>query len=224
MSTRRFFLHHEIGYRANPFGALTAVEWTAVSFLPPNIQQIVEDGFVHLQLIGPKGSGKTTTLHNLTDHFRQQGKRVIYEYIAEGQHHFDTDLTLADIFVLDEAQRLNWRQRRIWLKSATAVTCIFSSHQDLTPHFKRRNLPLTAVAVDEVISEAHYQRWLDKRFAYFALPDVPGLCLTEEAVRFLHATFGKDMRAAEYFLYEVFQQKWETLQIDAPDLEMVLAG
>lgn len=227
MVQRRFFFHHQLGYRSNPFGALTAVEWTAVAFFPPIVQQILDEGFTHLQLLGPAGSGKTTTLLKLTEHFAEQGKQVVYEYLPEGQSHFETNLVDVDLFVLDEAQRLNRRERKRWLAAGTAVrgtavTFIFSSHEDLSRLFGGRrpsgNLPLQTVHVDAAISLAHYQRWIEQRLAYFALPDVPRVTLSAATIAHLHRTYGQEMREAEYFLYEVFQRDWQPHEIEPEEL------
>jgi hypothetical protein len=51
--------------------------------------------------------------------------------------------------------------------------------------------------------------------------------LTDEAVAYLWQRFGKDMRAAEYFMYEVFQGEWAEqapMEIKALDLERFVVG
>lgn len=205
---RDFFFHHRLGYRKNPFGALTAEEWTAVAFIPPAVQKILDEGFTHLQLLGRKGCGKTTTLLKLAAIGRAQGQSLVYEYLPEGQSHFVSQPTNGGVFVLDEAQRLRWRERRRWLGWGTAVTFLFSSHTDLTPHFRRAHLPLTTVWLDAEISLAHYHTWLERRLAYFALPGKRRLELGDTAVAALYHRFGRDLREAEYFLYELFQHYW----------------
>lgn len=215
MPTREFFFHHRLGYSKNPFGALTAEEWTAVAFIPPTVQKILDDGFTHLQLLGPKGCGKTTTLLKLAAMAQAQGQAVLYEYIPEGQSHFVSQPAAGGVFVLDEAQRLRWRERRRWLGWGTAVTFLFSSHTDFTPHFHRAHLPLTTVWLDAEISLAHYRTWLERRLAYFALPGKRRLELADSAVATLYRRFGRDLRQAEYFLYELFQHPW----LESPDGE-----
>lgn len=219
MKQRPFFYHRQLGYRCNPFGALTADEWMAVAFFPAAVAEILSHGFVHLQLTGRKGCGKTATLLKLVSYYQEQGRQVTYEYLPEGQTHFEAKLETLDVFVLDEAQRLHKQQRRRWLAQATAVKLVFSSHEDLAAEFARHHLPLVTVRLDEDISVAHYQTWIKQRLDYFALPSGPRVTLTSGAVRFLHQTFGCDMREAEYFLYEVFQQEWEEGEIGAEALQ-----
>jgi hypothetical protein len=219
MRVRPFFFHHQLGYRSNPFGALTPEEWTAVAFIPPMVQQILDNGCAYLQLLGGKGCGKTTTLLKLAAYYRGQGRRVVYEYIAEGQTHFAAELADASVFILDEAQRLNKRERRRWLREQadTAVPLtIFSSHENLAPLFKQR--PLQSIQLDALISLTHYQAWIERRLAYFARPGVPQVALSAEAIRYLYHTFGTDMREAEYFLYDVFQQEWPAGEIGGGEL------
>jgi hypothetical protein len=207
MRDRAFFFHRQLGYRQNPFGALTAEEWTAVAVMPPAVQQACDAGFTHLQLLGPKGCGKTTTLLKLAAARQAQGEVVAYEYLPEGQRHFKTQPADGSVFVLDEAQRLRRGERIRWLNGNTAVRFIFSSHIDLTPLFDRFRLPLVTVWLDAGISAAHYQRCIEKRLAYFALPG-QRLELADTAMTALYQHFGPDMREAEYFLYEVFQYPW----------------
>ena len=75
----KFFPLLELGLRKNPFGALTPEEWVAVTVPPPILQTVLLDGFEHLQIIGDKGRGKSTTLRWLCHHFQSQGCKVAYE-------------------------------------------------------------------------------------------------------------------------------------------------
>lgn len=221
MSQRPFFFHHRLGYRCNPFGALTEAEWPVVAFLPPGLQPLLTARPGHIQLLGRRGCGKTTTLLKLAAWARQQGwAPVLYEYLPQGQTHLQTDLARPALFVLDEAQRLGRKERGRWLDRATAVTCFFSSHVDLTPHFRRRGLPLQSLVLEELVSAAHYRAWVERRLAHFALPGGPRLRLSEGAITRLYQAFGADMREAEYFLYELFQREWENGQIEASDLPL----
>ena len=124
---RPYFFHHTLGYKKNPFGALTREEWTAVTFLPPALTKMLAEPFVHLQLLGQKGCGKTSTMLHLIRTFDAPTSNLAYEYIPEGTTKFQTDLKNCDFFFLDEAQRLNWWQRRRWLEVGQDTRFIFSS-------------------------------------------------------------------------------------------------
>lgn len=209
-----------MGYRRNPFGALSAEEWTAVVYVGAGLRPFLQMPPQNLQLLGAKGCGKSSSLLKIADYFRGQGVRVAYEYLPEGQHHFVTDLTAVELFVLDEAQRLSWRERRRWL--ATAVGHIFSSHQNLAPLLAAKGIAVQTVQVEGVASPEHYEGWIGQRLAYFALPGVAQVRLTQTAVRQLYYQFGADLREAEYFLYELFEREWPAGQIDVADIKQAL--
>ena len=211
-----FFHAQRLGYRQNPFGALEADEWTAVAFLPAPVEAAINRGFNHLQLLGPKGIGKSSTLHRLRSWAGKQSTVIHFEYIPDGQRKFFTDLNGECWFLLDEAQRLNGRFRRRWLAALEGVQAsktsnvrtIFTSHIDLTAAFQRHKLDLTSVDLRRAVNSAYYQRWIDQRLQFFALPQTPTrLGLTPEAAAWLFKTFGLDLREAEYFLYEVWQKE-----------------
>lgn len=217
---RPYFFHHKLGYEKNPFGALTREEWTAVSFLPPTLEEVLAEPFVHLQLLGRNGCGKTSTMLFLMDQLDDLAPNVAYEYIPEGTTKFATDLAACDIFFLDEAQRLNWWQRRRWLKAGQRCRFVFSSHGDFTAVFRKQNLPLQTVDIETQINPAYYQQWLDQRLTYFALPDVPHVQFGPQVAHYLYATFGSNIREAEYFLYDVWQHLTEPQVITPQQLRV----
>jgi hypothetical protein len=232
---RPFFHFPHIGYRRNPFGALTDAEWTAVSVLPPAIERALAEGFEHLQILGPMGIGKSSTLLALQSWFveknessRQDAKtqsnksassfgklrtssaqsvdKIVYEYLPEGQRHFVTDTSGLEVFLLDEAQRLNWWQRRKLVKAASQLQIVFSSHEDLAALFHKKGLSLVSVDLTGAVDEGWITAVLHKRLAYFAIPDQPRATLAPEAITYLVKIFGQNLRRMEYFLYEVWQQ------------------
>ena len=254
---RPFFHFPHIGYRRNPFGALTDEEWTAIAVLPPAIERILADDFEHLQLLGPMGIGKSTTLLALQAKFVEQkessrrlvlsnaevgaetqnderkksapsaksaDKKIIYEYLPEGQHRFLTDTRNLSVFLLDEAQRLNWWQRRKLIKAASHLQLILSSHEDLTPLFMKKGLCLTSVDLTGEIDVGWITAVLHKRLSYFAIPHQPHATLTPAAISYLAETFSQNLRQMEYFLYEVWQQLETTDPIDVPFLRVLKNG
>ncbi len=239
---RPFFHFPHIGYSRNPFGALTDEEWTAIAVLPPAIEHVLADGFEHLQLLGPMGIGKSTTLLALQTEFQRGGaeaqrkksaesaesadNKIIYEYLPEGQRYFVTETKGLDVFLLDEAQRLNWWQRRKLAKvvSNSPLRLIISSHEDLTPLFAKKGLNLTSVDLSGEIDVGWITAVIHKRLSYFALPNQPHATLTPAAITYLVETFGQNLRQMEYFLYEVWQQLESTHPIDSDFLRVLIIG
>ncbi len=212
---RPYFSHHRLGYRKNPFGALTEEEWTAVSFLPDEVAAALTEVPIHIQLLGRDGCGKTSTLLQMVAQLEQSGQAVAYEYIPEGQNWFGKGDGRFDVFVLDEAQRLNWRQRRRWLKLGEGRRLIVSSHVDLASRFQWRGWPLWSFDVATAVTPATYAAWIERRFTFFAIPQTPAVTLSPDANQFLYDTFGPNMREAEYFMYEVWQSLTEVEEITA---------
>ncbi len=206
-----YFPFHALGFKSNPFRALADDEWAEVAVLPDAVLSILASGFAHLQVLGEMGHGKTTILLGLAARFRREGKRVTYEYLPEGQCEFHTGLDGLDVFLLDEAQRLTVNERGRLTSTAQlaggGLHLVLGSHDDVTPLFASRGLLLATVHLDDADSISHLSAVLARRLDYFALAqESPGATLTLDAVHYLHETFGGNLRAAQYFLYEVFQR------------------
>src|SRR5712692_10403753 len=130
-----YFPFHALGFRSNPFRALTDEEWAAIVVLPEAILQAAASGG-HLQVLGEMGRGKTSTLLGLAEHFRHGGRFVEYEYLPIGQDMFKSPLAGLQVFLLDEVQRLRPDERRRLLAAARGgLRLILGSHDDLTPLF-----------------------------------------------------------------------------------------
>jgi hypothetical protein len=205
----RYFPFQRIGLRSNPFRTLTDAEWMQVAVLPACIDKLLPDGFLHLQVLGDAGRGKTTTLLALKHRLEKEGKTTAYEYISPGQSDFATQPDGLTVFILDEAQRLHRRAMRRLLasaerKQAVRSRLIFSSHRDLSPSFRRRNIPLNTCRLG-CLTPAFLKQILAQRLGYFCLGEKTKVRFTEESVIALIGRFGSDVRAMERHLYEVFQ-------------------
>lgn len=218
-SMTHFFPQTRLGFRDNPFRALTDAEWAALAVLPDDLHRLADDSTTHLQLTGPKGRGKSTALRGLAHHLRQRGQVVHFEYIPPGQRHFKTQMpNAAAVFVLDEMQRLNWLSRA-WLLTALhrrPLRLIFSTHPDLSGWFRLWRLPLASYPVEEQ-PPGTLDAILARRLDYFRLPAQPEtpVHFTTGAVAHLEARFGTDRRAMVIFLYEVFQHMTDPQPITA---------
>jgi hypothetical protein len=218
-----YFPFHALGFRSNPFRALTDEEWAAIAVLPDEVLQTAASGG-HLQVLGELGRGKTSTLLGLAEKFRHAGCAVAYEYLLIGQKTFKNRLSGLDVFLLDEAQRLRPDERRRLLTAARGgLRLILGSHEDLTALFNHAGLSLSTVRLG-ASAPAYLASILSRRLDYFALPNSkPSVTLDPSAVPYLEAAFGTNLRAMERFLYEVFQQLDEPVILTA-DLLKALAS
>lgn len=209
--SKRYFPFHAMGFRSNPFRALTREEWSEIAVIPPQIEEILASNFTHLQIVGDQGAGKTSTLLALRVHFTKLGHRVRYHYLPQGEKRFRGNLHSIDILLLDEMQRLRKSQRTRLLRkiapgNGSGIQLICSTHEDLTTTFKSRNCPLTTIRL--VLHEKSFVREIiERRLQYFALEKRASVSINDSAYRFLIDAFICDLRAVERFLYSVFQQQ-----------------
>lgn len=199
----------------NPFQALTEAEWAEIVVWPDAAATAFASSH-HLQFLGPEGSGKTSLL--LACHARLRDDptcRVALEYIAEGEKHRRTPLAQLDLFLLDEAQRLSWGEKRGWVAAAARhpIRFIFTSHTDLSSWFRHYHLPLTTVRLDQP-TPAHLHTMLQRRLDYFNSP----LTFTPEALDTLWQKFAPRWRDMEFFLYDVWQGLGEKTVVGVGEL------
>lgn len=209
--SERYFPFQGLGFRSNPFRALTREEWSEVAVIPPQIEEILALDFTHLQIIGEQGVGKTSTLLALKQYYAKQGKRALYRYISPYEKRFREDLHNIDIFLLDEMQRLSKVQRtrlvrKIARRNGDGLRLVYSTHEDLAPLFESQKRPLDTILLDR--HEKSFQRQIiERRLQYFAIHKQSNVRLSNEAFHFLYESFQNDLRSLEEFLYDVFQQQ-----------------
>lgn len=217
-----YFPFQSLGFRCNPFRALTYEEWAALAVLSEDLQRILDRGFMHLQILGEKGTGKTTHLLALKSLLDMQGWYTAYEYLPEGHSSFLNIPSGLDYFILDEIQRLSPRQLyrllaftgvksswwRIFNRDNTAgsisdLHLVLGSHKDLTPLFSRHGLALQTLTIRN--NTRHLGQVLQKRLSYFSLTPNPSIYLDESAVEWFFKNFNGDYRAVLDCLYDIFQ-------------------
>ena len=232
MVASKYFPHLSAGFRSNPFRALTDSEWSDCAIVSEEVEAAFRYSRSHIQLLGGMGAGKTTTLLGLGRLAEGDGIRADYEYIADGQSRFSTDLAVCGLVFLDEAQRLsqlelarllNWCTGPAHGSGRRAVRLVFASHRDLTTQFRRRGLPLATFSVDR-LPLAGWRAFLDARLASIALPGRPHATISDAAVALLAQEFGANRRAAVAFLYEIFQQLRAPVIVDAANVRAASAA
>ncbi|MFZ0548490.1 MAG: hypothetical protein WAM60_23785 [Candidatus Promineifilaceae bacterium] len=200
-----FFPFFSLGFHCNPFRTLTDEEWAEIAVIPSYVQQKLVVGYENLQVLGEKGYGKTTILLSIAAEKRHHGRRIAYEYIPEDGRTFQTPLDNLDDFFLDEAQRLEKKERKRLLTHPNAPSLVIASHEDLASLFAAYGRSLTTIKLGQT-ELAHLQAVLNRRLAYSSLTEHPPFTFTDEAVQQLWDKFGRNIRATEHYLYEYFQQ------------------
>lgn len=228
----RYFPLRAAGFASNPFRALTDDAWADVAVLGADVQAAFEQTAAHVQLLGPEGAGKTTSLLGLRRLAQDGGVPATYAYIAEGQDALpaDAQAELAGgvsprpgLFLLDEAQRLSERSWRSVLQRLAAPVpsqpprLVLSAHADQARRFAAAGLPLVTVRLG-TLDVLAYRAMLDRRLAAAALPGRAHATLTDDAVTFLIDRYGPNRRAAEWLLYEVFQRLRAPVAVNAASL------
>lgn len=208
MASNHYFPFEALGFHSNPFRALTDEEWATIAILPPEICDALQQD-THIQILGDAGHGKSTTLRGLVSQLGQQGKKVEYEYLPLGQHHFITPPSIIqnlDVFLLDEVQRLNRRQRNKLFSIVTKhhVRLILGSHEDFEPRFSKNKLPITTIILDD-IDPSFLGEMLTERLNYFRIGSNSPVYFEADAIDYLLDRFRRNLRLMEYYLYEVFQ-------------------
>lgn len=223
MRKRPFFHFQQLGYRQNPFGALTAVEWAQVAVLPPAVTTAVLDASAHLQVMGPMGIGKSTTLRKAVAMLAER-ETAVYEYVPQGQSHFVTQAAPGSVFALDEAQRLTLVElaRLRTLAAAQNVRLLLGSHADLSELLAVSPQTWHTIHLPALVDAAHVRRLLTARLAAFALPERPRVTLATAVPDYLFARFGQDLREMEYFLYDVWQSLPTVREVDVAYLEALV--
>lgn len=199
--------YYPLGYRGNPFGTLTRAEWASLAVLPGEVEAALADGAFHLQVIGEKGHGKTSTLLALAGRFEQAGADVIYERLPVGADRFHTDLTGLDVLLLDEAQRLRrGERRRLRRAGLNGLRLIIGTHEDLRPFMARRGVTLHSISLHALPFD-HIRRIIDDRLAFFARPGAAArVTVPDDVLRILIDQEGGSVRGVTDRLYEAFNE------------------
>jgi chromosomal replication initiation ATPase DnaA len=206
---RAFFPSWRLGYRSNPFRALTPDEWRRLALVPTGLQDLIDSPGRLTQIIGDQGAGKTSLLLALERSLLDAGRQVAYEYLPFTATDFKTDLNSINLLLVDEAQRLSRSSLRRLLSSIAltrdvGLQVILSSHTDLARFAADKGIPMRTIRL-ETLSRSFTEALIEQRLKYFERPGYSGVRLSAAALGALTAHCGADLRGLERLLYEIYQ-------------------
>lgn len=151
-----------------------------------------------VQLIGPKGAGKTS--HLLRWHASAPGP---YHYVPPGRKRWSVP-PVAALAYWDEVDRLAPPVRALAFSRAArrGATIVAGTHEDLAPAAARAGL---AVVTHEFagLTPAVLRRWCDRRVAAVTLPDrTPALVPDDALLAEVCARVGPSLREAAVQLHQ----------------------
>jgi len=172
--------YQALGLRCNPFGGELPEEEPALVLEGPVVEALLGQQPV-VQLLGPRGAGKTSHLRHLVAlvEAREGAGTLIYQRVEEGQAGLPPLPREAGWLVVDEACRLGWRARRglrRWLQPGRRLR--MACHRDLGGSF--RGLTVETLALTP-LGVSRLEGLLRRRLELAALPGTPPRLQLEEA-------------------------------------------
>ena len=182
----------------------------AVAERLPEWLSLLKDPRCALQFVGGCGHGKTTHLLAIERQLLQQQREsseVQCAYIYYPEDGPRPWLPASRPILIDEAQRMGWRQR--WRMLRGGGPLVLATHVDLSRQLRWAGFNTTTIFFDRPIDAATLARILHRRIEASLLdpflPIPPKLLIGESHARQLLERFGTDLRGLEHFLYAEFQ-------------------
>ena len=185
------FAHLNI--RRNPFGEFTTEETEALAYV--DIYDVVAKlsrPVFAVQFIGEKGFEKTTHLLAIRAQFSGAG----YVHIQEGER-------VGNPLVIDEAQRLTWRQRGQVFRSS--IPLVLGTHVDFRRTLVRAGRVVETVAVNRQMDTERLCALLNAHIHRVRRSEGKPSRIRLETTRRLLQQFGPDVRWILHELYVTFQ-------------------
>jgi len=186
-----------LNLRRNPFGEFTTEETESLAHVDIDdvVAKLSRPGFT-VQFVGKKGFGKTTHLLAICAQFPDAG----YVHIPEGER---APLPTGNPLVIDEAQRLTWRQRRQVFRSS--IPLVLGTHVDFRRMLVRAGRVVETCSVDRQMDAERLCDLLNARIDRVRRNDgrVPQIQL--ETASLLLQQFGPNVRRILQELYVAFQ-------------------
>ena len=186
-----------LNLRRNPFGEITAEETAALAYVNVDgiVAKLCRSEFA-VQFIGDKGFGKTTHLLAIRARFSDAG----YVHIPEGER---AEIPVGSPLLIDEAQRLTWRQRRQVFRSSTPL--VLGTHVDSRKQLARAGRVVETVAVDGQMDAERLCALLNARIDRCRRHEGELPRIRLETARQLLQQFGPNVRRILHELYVTIQ-------------------
>lgn len=210
-SWQRPFAH--LNLQQNPFGELTRETRgeLAVIEVEPIVDHLNRDAVV--QLVGPRGCGKSTALHALDTRFDATAYRRVPRD-GEVETWPETSILLADeVQFLNRGTRLDLWRRDTPLAVAT--------HTDYTDEIETAGKIAETLELGDRRSIDDLETIFHRRIEAHRREEGEIPTIARPAVRRLRERYGANCRAMENHLYEVFQTLEEPRTVEPTDLEAV---
>jgi hypothetical protein len=210
---RTYFPSWHLGYRCNPFRALTQEEWIDLALLPEGLPEKFDELPALTLILGEQGSGKTSALIALKRELQQRGRRVAYEYLPPRMNSYRLDPGNFHVYLLDEAQRLSGRALNRLLKYPSNADnplplLILSTHKDLSQSAASRGIETLRITLENH-SAGFILDLIELRLIHFERPGSHGVRLAPSALDFVLTQCNSNLRLLEKLLYEAYQT-WDS--------------
>ncbi len=205
-----------LGLTGNPFRVLEPHEFGA-AFVPYgerselSVKQLLNLTTPLTEFFAAEGVGKTTLLRVLQQHWEEAGRQVEYVYLPAGRRE-KLGETSAKILIIDEAQRLTWKERKrlvSWLADGRS-RLVTGTHR----FWRSSRLRATRYQLPP-LSLARVHGFFVRRLTLAG--DDGSFSLSDAAAHELLVE-GQTLRRIERWLYEVFE-RWPTGPADGYVLE-----
>ena len=200
--------------RGNPMGALSPDGWAdaAVVELGP-ILDALRPRRGAVELIGPTGRGKTTTLFALLASLRRSRVDVRY-------HYFPPDgpgppIADADVILIDEIRRLPGRHRRSLMRGPRNL--VWTAHRSCIREARRSGRSLTRLHVGPANDWHRIRAVVDRRLELFRDGPGPLPRVTDLGLRNRFASCRGNVRSVLDGLYPMFEQ-WADQESSSSDV------
>lgn len=190
--------YSHLNLRHNPFGELTESERVHLAVVCiDDVVALLRNSRQVVQYVGEKGHGKTTHLLKIQATFPQCG----YVHIPEGERR---PVPAGEPVLIDEAQRLTWRQRKQLFREDRAL--VLGTHQNFEAELKKAGRQVTTITACNQTSLNRLQQIVIDRIEFARRASGPVPTVHRRTLKRLLQSQGGDIRSMLQILYDALQK------------------